>query len=251
MLIFFDESFRKSKTASNTPVGILLGIAIKEEDISQIVSDIYNLKVKHFNYEIAKDMEIKGSELFKNWVFNLEKKGEKSINLSFASELLDYIVYKGLKTIGCVCFEEKLHEFKCEDVRSLDKTFFFVFERVDIYMKMEYPNRMAKLIFDDRDFHINKNNSEAITNFFVRSPAGLALTSVIKTPLFAISQAQNIGLQLADFVTYIVGSRFIGDTKMDMYWMNLKKTFYSWDAGERKIGSSLKVIRKKKGLDGF
>jgi hypothetical protein len=30
MLIYFDESFRKSKTVADKPVGILLGIAIKE-----------------------------------------------------------------------------------------------------------------------------------------------------------------------------------------------------------------------------
>jgi hypothetical protein len=243
MLIFFDESFRKSKTVIDKPVGTLLGIAIKEEDLSQIVSDVFHLKVKHFGAEIAKEMEIKGSELFKNWVFNLERRGIASINLSFASDLLDYIVLKDLKVLGCVCFEAELHKFKCEDVSSLDKTFFFVFERIDIYMKREHPNRLAKLIFDDRDFHINMANSQAITNFFVRSPAGLALTSVMKIPLFAISQAQNIGLQLADFVNYIVGSRFIGDYKIDPFWKRLKNTFYTWQSEGEIKGSSLKVLR--------
>jgi Protein of unknown function (DUF3800) len=246
MLIFFDESFRKSKTVVDKPVGMLLGIAIKEEELSQIVSDVFHLKVNHFGAEIAKKMEIKGAELLKNWVFELEKKGTPSTNLAFASDLLDYIIFKKLIVLGCVCFEAELHDFKCEDVRSLDKTFFYVFERVDIFMKHEHPDRLAKLIFDDRDFHINKTNSEAITNFFVRSPAGLALTSVVKIPFFAISQAQNIGLQLADFVNYIVGSRFIGDPKIDPYWKKLKNSFYTWDAGSGIKGSSLKVLRDKK-----
>lgn len=228
---------------SGKPIGLLVGVAVKEEYFGQIFSDIYTLKVKHFGQDIAKRMEIKGSDLFKSFVFKLEKRGVKSKNLSFADDLLDYITFKNLIVLGCVCFEEELHEFKCEDVRALDKTFFYVFERVDVFMKREHPDRMVKLIFDDRGFQINKTNSEAITNFFVRSPAGLALTSVIKTPLFAVSQAQNIGLQLADFVNYIIGSRFVSDEKIDPYWKKLKRTFYRWPGAEGYIGSSLKILR--------
>jgi hypothetical protein len=86
-------------------------------------------------------------------------------------------------------------------------------------------------------------NAEAITNFFVRSPAGIALTSVIKTPLFAVSQAQNIGLQLADFVCYIVGSKFSGDVEMEPFWKALKQSFYRWQGNAGFAGSSLKVLR--------
>ena len=53
MLIFLDESSRKSKTVVDQPIGILLGIAIKEEEeLSQIVSDVFSLKVNHFGAEI-------------------------------------------------------------------------------------------------------------------------------------------------------------------------------------------------------
>ncbi len=246
MLIFFDESFRKSRTVTDKPLGLLVGIAIPEESLSQIVVDLFTLKVKHFGAEIATRMEIKGSEIFKSFAFKLEQRGIKSKNLAFASDVLDYISHKKLIVLGCVCFEEELHSFKCEDVRSLDKTFVFLFERVDVFMKREHPDRFAKLVFDDRGFQINNTNSEAITNYFVRSPAGLALTSVIKTPLFAISQAQNIGLQLSDFVNYIIGSRFSGDTRIDPFWKKLKNAFYTWDGGEGYIGSSLKVIRGDK-----
>ena len=193
--------------------------------------------------EIARKMEIKGIEIFKNFAFKLEQRGIKSKNLSFASDVLDYISFKKLYVLGCVCFEEELHNFKCEDVRALDKTFVFLFERVDVLMKREFPDRFAKLIFDDRGFQINNTNSEAITNFFVRSPAGLALTSVIKTPLFAISQAHNIGLQLSDFVNYIIGSKFSGDVRLEPYWKKLKKSFYTWDGGTGFRGSSLKILR--------
>jgi hypothetical protein len=166
MLIFFDESFRKSKTITDKSIGILCGIGIPEHELYKINSDIFHLKLKHFGGDQAKSMEIKGKELFKNYVFELEAKGLKSKNLSFGMDLLDYIVSKKLPVFGCVCFKEGLHVFRCADVRSLDKTFFFIFERINAYMKLEYPEKFAKLIFDDRGYQINKQNSETITNFF-------------------------------------------------------------------------------------
>jgi len=191
MLIFFDESFRKSETPPDKSQGI------------------------------------------------------HSKNLALASDLLDYIASKKLTVFGCVCFDDELRAFRCQDVRALDKTFRYIFERVDIYLKREHPNRMAKLIFDDRDYQTNRQNAETITNFFVRSPAGLALDSIIKAPLFAISEAQNVGLQLADVVTTVVGLRFAGSSEVKPYWNRLKPAIYRWSTVTGRMGSSLKVLRGK------
>lgn len=89
MLIFLDESFRKSLTFTDKPIGLLVGISMKQEDLSQIVADVFSLKVKYFDPDIARKMEIKGSEIFRNAVFKLENRGIKSTNLSFAADLLD------------------------------------------------------------------------------------------------------------------------------------------------------------------
>jgi len=142
-------------------------------------------------------------------------------------------------------FIARLRAFRCENVQALDKTFRYIFERVDIYMKREHPDRMGKLIFDDRDYQTNRQNAEAITNFFVRSPAGLALDSMIKTPFFAISEAQNVGLQLADVVTTIVGLHFAGAQDVTSYWGKLKSAIYRWPTESGRMGSSLKVLRGK------
>jgi hypothetical protein len=96
MLIFFDESFRKSQTAGGKPFGLLVGISMKQEDLSQIFSDVFTLKAKHFGVEIAKKMEIKGVGVFRNFAFKLEKRGIQSKNLCFARDLLDYIAFKKL-----------------------------------------------------------------------------------------------------------------------------------------------------------
>ena len=36
-----------------------------------------------------------------------------------------------------------------------------------MFMKIEHPERLAKLVFDDRDYGINQKNAHAITNFLL------------------------------------------------------------------------------------
>jgi hypothetical protein len=243
MLVFFDESFRVSVANPEQTLGSLCGIAIPEKQLTTIARDIYALKLKHFDDAFARDGELKGKELLKNWVFRLEEKGARSKNLAFVNDVLNYIYHKNLRVFGCVCFESALHKFKCEDVRALDKTFKFLFSRLDIYMKIEHPHEMASVVFDDRDYGTNKQNALAITNFFLRSPQGLAMDSVVDTPFFAISQAQNIGLQLADLVTSIIAMRFASEERITPYYKLLKRSIYRWKGDKGIWRSGLKVLR--------
>ena len=242
MLIFFDETFRDSLSYPGATLGALCGVAIPEKQLHCVADDVFKLKLKHFGDDFARDEEIKGKELLKNYVFKLAAKGIVSKNLALADDLLTYLQAKRLHVFGCVCFEKAMQKFQCEDVRALDRTFRYVFERIDMYMKIEHPDRMAKLVFDDRDYGINKQNAEAITNFFQRSSWGLSLDSIVKTPFFAISQSQNIGLQLADFVTTVVGLRFSSHPQGARYFHQLKPCLYSYDNQGHRV-SSLKVLR--------
>lgn len=246
MLFFFDESFRNSLHHEGVTLGALCGVAIPEHELARVTADVYQLKLKHFGMEFAKDHEIKGKEILKNWVFRLAAKGQPSVNLAFANDLLEYLVAKKIWVFGCVCFEQEVQQFQCEDMTALDMTFRYLFERVDMFMKIKHHKSMAKLVFDDRDYSINRKNSEAITNFFQRSAVGLSLDSIVKTPFFAISQSQNIGLQLADFVTTIIGLRFSGNPQINPHFTLLKKSIFTYDNEEGIRISCLKVMRGEK-----
>ncbi|OGV44363.1 MAG: hypothetical protein A2X48_08705 [Lentisphaerae bacterium GWF2_49_21] len=227
-------------------MGTLCGIAIPEKEMGRVSEEVYRIKKKHFGVDFAKEMEIKGKDLFKNYVFRLAAKGIESKNLNFSKDLIHYIRGKKLKIFGCVCFEKSIQRFECEDVRALDMTFRYLFERIDTFMKIEHSDSMAKLIFDDRDYGINRKNSEAITNFFLRTSKGSSMDSIIKTPFFAISQSQNVGLQLADFVTTVIGLKYANETKIEPYYADLKKSVYSYyDENDRFI-SGIKVIHPRK-----
>lgn len=241
MLIFFDETFRDSLSYPGATLGALCGIAIPEKQLHRVADDVFRLKHKHFGNDFARDEEIKGKELLKNYAFKLEAKGIVSRNLALAMDLLNYIQAKGLHVFGCVCFEKGMQKFQCEDVRALDMTFRYVFERIDMFVKVRHPDRMAKLVFDDRDYGINRKNAEAITNFFQRSARGLSLDSILKTPFFAISQSQNVGLQLADLVTTVIGLRFSSHPQSQPYFEILKRCFFSYENNGRRV-NSLKVL---------
>ena len=176
MLLFFDERFRDSLSYQGATLGALYGVAIPEKQLHRVADDVF--KLKHFGNDFARDGEIKGKELLKNYVFKLEAKGIPSTNLALTVDLRA----KRLYVFGCVCFEKGMQKFECEDMRALDMAFRYVFQRIDMFMKIEHPERMAKLVFDDRDYGINRKNAEAITNFFQRSSVGLSLDSIIKTP---------------------------------------------------------------------
>lgn len=242
MLIFLDESFRKR---DNKEFGTLAGLAIDENKLTSVAQDIYQLKYNHFGAEFARDGELKGKELLKRYVFCLEENPEiKSKNLEFSRDLVRYINRKKLPLFGCVCFDQFQLKFNCEESTRLPKTYRYLFERLDMFIKIERPSEMAALVFDDRDHGTNCQNATAITNYFLRSPDGLALDSIIDTPFFGISQAQNIGLQLADFVTTVIAMRFEGRAEINPIFTNLKKAIYKWREENGHWISGLKVIRR-------
>lgn len=244
MLIFFDESFRESLEYDNRSLGALCGVGIPEKQLSRVANDVYQLKLKHMGADFARDEEIKGKDLFKNYVFNLRAKGITSRNLALGSDLLDYIHGKRLPVFGCICFEKGFQKFQVDNVTALDKTFYFLFERIDMWMKINHPNDKALLVFDDRDYGINQKNAEAITNFLQRSSAGLAMDSILQTPFFAISQSQNVGLQLADLVTTIIGLRFASHRPIEPYFTKLRQCIPYYQTSEGHKTSCLKVLRR-------
>jgi hypothetical protein len=245
MLFFFDETFRESDRFPGFKLGAMCGIAIAEEEFGNVIDDVYRLKLKHFGAGFALNSEIKGKELLKNYVFSLEAKGIRSRHLDFSQDLLEYIRAKGLKVFGCVCFKRGIQDFKSSDSTALDTTFRYLFERIDMFMKINHPRGKAILVFDDRDQAINGMNAAAITNFFQRHAAGIAMDSIIPTPFYAISQAQSVGVQLADFVTTIIGLRFSGHRNGLKFFNALRPAVFMFKNDRAIWISGIKVMRAK------
>jgi hypothetical protein len=246
VLVFFDESFHDSLEEPNVSLGALCGVGIPEDQMSQVEADVLALKRRYFDEAFAHDREIKGKELFKNYAFRLAQRGIASRNLSLGSDLIDYIVGKRLPVFGCVCFEKKALRFQATQGCALDNSFRFLFARLDAYMKRHRPGERACMVFDDRGYGINARNAEAISHFFQRDVRGLSMDAIVRTPFYAISQANNIGLQLADLVTAVISLKFAGSEAIAPYYARLRRAVPSrnLDCPSLRV-SGLKVMRDR------
>ncbi|GEM_PF-2150483 len=222
MLIFIDESWQSSEKRPDRKVGVLSAVAIHSRDFNEYSCQIWNLKVKHLGPRCG-DIEIKGQEIFRNYLFRLEWKGIRSRQLDLARDILEYAETHGAKAFASVVLDQREVDLACADDKLLERPFFFLFERINFYMQENYPDLVANLVFDDRGNRQNQKISKSVSNFFHLSSAGQEFDRIIKAPFFAIS-SENIGIQLADMIGHLVGREQVGDGKViSEFWKRIKK----------------------------
>lgn len=220
MLFFIDESWQQDQTGK-TKVGVLAAIQIKAHNFNQLSSDIYQLKVKNLGYELG-NIEIKGRSIFREYSFNLEKRGMVSQELSLARNIFDRLTIEGANFFASRVFAEQEITLNCADENHLDRPFFYLFERINLFMEENYPSSMAHLIFDDRGAQDNSRISSAVSNFLHKSHIGKRFDNIIKFPSFAIS-TKNVGLQIADMAAYLLAKRHFKPAMIQEFDKKLKK----------------------------
>jgi hypothetical protein len=241
MLVFLDESFR-THAASGSPFGVLSGIAIPEDIFHSVQRDIVDVRRPYHGLVLREDEEIHGQPLLRAFTLKQRERNGFSYHWNLAEDLLHFARFRKLKVFGVVCFRTAYQSFVCADEKNLDFTFRYLFERIDRYMKIEFPGRFAKLVFDNREHSTHEKNARAITNFFMRSSIGMGYDSIIRAPLFAVSQGHNYGVQLADLITTVIARRFEGESRIMPLWKIVQDMIVVQRVGEQRI-SSLKVVR--------
>ncbi|MDD5008944.1 MAG: DUF3800 domain-containing protein [Syntrophorhabdaceae bacterium] len=205
MLFFIDESWQTTSDGK-LKIGVLSALQMKSHDFNECSLELFKLKTTHLGHAAA-NKEIKGMHSLRNYLFRLEASGIKSNELNLIRSVFAYIKTKGVTLFGSIVLEESEVDLSCADVNELERPFFFLFERIDEFMKENHPGLMAKIIFDDRGAQANKRISASVSNFFHKCSAGKRCDTIIKVPFFAIS-TENVGLQIADIVAYILGCSF-------------------------------------------
>lgn len=241
MLVFLDESFRKHDR-TRRDFGVLAGVAIPEDIFHQFQGDFYRARKPYHGHVLGEDAEIHGKELLCKATLRRRAIHGYSYHWNLAQELLDLARSRRIIVFGVVCFIPGLKSFVCNNETALDATYRYLFERIDNYMKREFPGRNAKLVFDNRDHQTHEKNARAITNFFVRSVVGSSYDSIIRVPFFAVSQGHNYGLQLADLVTTVIGLKYQGKQEYRPLWDIVSRMMYKTPVGGY-TQTSLKVMR--------
>jgi len=210
VLFFIDESWQATKN-KEYKVAVLAAVQIESHCFNDCSTQIFGLKIKSLGYG-AKDTEIKGKEFLKNYYFKLEARGIRSAQLDFVRTVFEYIKSRQVKYFASITFASEEIDLVCANPDQLERPFFFLFERIDLFMRENYPGLVAKIVFDDRGTRGNKNISKSVSNFFHKSAAGKSFDTIMKVPFFAIS-TENIGIQMADLGAYALGARFSGNRK--------------------------------------
>lgn len=240
MYFFIDESWQSTKNGK-FKVGVLSAVPFLVNGFNDFLTDIYRLKCKHLGH-LNGDQEIKGKDVFRNYHFRSELKGKPSYYLELARDVFKHLESKEIPVFASVTFEKDEIDLSCAKPRQLDRPFFFLFERINQYMKEKFPATKAVLVFDDRDVGTNKNISKAISNFLNKSYAGRNFDHITKVPFFAIS-AENSGIQTADLIAHVVGRRFTGDRgAINEFFQIAKKIAYKSQPISIGHGPNLKTV---------
>lgn len=242
MLFFVDESWQPMPDGKHK-AGVLAALQIKSHDFNLFSQDIYKIKGQSLGFSAA-NRELKGNQLLRKYVFDLEKDGVKSNELNLVRDIFDYIKTKGSTLFGSIVFDETEADLACANANELERPFFYLFERIDLFMKENHPGLMAKIVFDDRGVQNNQKISASVSNFFHKCSAGLGFDNIIKVPFFAIS-TENIGIQIADIVAYILCASFT-TRRADMITFHLLAKGLAY-----KSRTTTEINGKKYSLNGF
>ncbi len=220
MLFFIDESWQVTQD-NKYKVGVLSAVQIKSHDFNECSKQIRGIKIKHLGPK-AGYVELKGTQNLRPYLFSLEAKGVSSNELNLIRDIFVYMKTLGIQLFASIVFAQQDLDLACANVKQLERPFFYLFERIDLFMKENQPGLMAKIIFDDRGVQNNKKISASISNFFHKSLAGQSFDSIIKVPFFGIS-TENVGIQIADIVAYVLGNRFTGKRKQMEFFKKAKE----------------------------
>lgn len=250
MFFFIDETWQSAKRGDEK-VGVLTAVSIDSHDFNDCSREIGNLKAKHLGSK-CRDIELKGQELFKRYYFRLEWRGIKSHQLELARDVFSYAEGHGLTVFASVVMDRTELDLSCANERQLERPFFFLFERINLFMEEHHPELVAKLVFDDRGNQLNERISKSVSNFFHKSHVGLSFDRILKVPFFAIS-TENVGIQLADLIGHVIGRRHVGDERaIGEFFSRIKRLEYKSkkqieiEPGRKIHLLGIKVARDKK-----
>ncbi|MBI4355880.1 MAG: DUF3800 domain-containing protein [Candidatus Omnitrophica bacterium] len=247
MLFFIDESWQTTHDRKYK-AGVLAALQVKSHDFNKCSLDIRALKIAHLGYK-AGTIELKGRGALRSYLFGLESKGVRSRELDLVRAVLRHMGTLGTTAFASVTFAKEEIDLACADTDHLDRPFYYLFERINLFMKEHHPGLVAKLVFDDRGLQTNERISSAVSNFFHKSQTGQSFDRILKVPFFAISR-ENIGIQVADIVAYVLGSRFTGSHKEYEFFKLVKamefKSRTTRLVGQRQLAwLGFKVIKEK------
>lgn len=220
MWFFVDESW--SADTCDPKFGVLLGVLVKDEELSKLDKFLFSVRKKYYGSAHAKNkgFELKGKNLLNKQILQLCEPGKPTPkNLCIVKEMLSYPSKKYyLKIFASTVFSmtNRHPSLLSPNPKLLSEPFKRLIENVSIAASEDVPDRKVTLVFDQRT-GAQKDIAIAIYNYV----AGMKLSNVEIYPYFAISNVSP-GVQFADVMAYLLAKRTENDRLyktiiMDLY----------------------------------
>ena len=239
MWLFVDESW--SPDNFSPKYGVLLGILIKDEDLSKLDKFLFNVRKKYYGSEHAKkaNYELKGKNLLSNQILRLVKPGKPlPKNICIVKEMLSYPIKQGvfLRIFASTVYSmnNKHPSLLSPKPRELSYPFKKMIENVSKAALEESPSHKVTLVFDQRTGAQN-DIAIAINNYV----GGTKIKNIGNYPYFAVSNVSP-GVQFADIMAYLLSKRVQKKASSKTLIMNLyndmKKLCWESTSGYKSYG---------------
>lgn len=205
MLVFIDESGLPLPGDSCTRP-TLCAVCIPKECHRTVTGALFSIKKRIYGVptDASKLIEIKSNRLLVRGVFRDAEAGN-----NFATkkvDLLNAIIYACENIFSFIrVYAVIMHRpavTPCYPDKYLEKENIALLQRVHSLMALRYTNsnRMAAIIFDEKDINGDMKRAYAFSQFMFLSGQGHSFSkAILDTPLFVASQ-QSPGIQLADLL---------------------------------------------------
>jgi len=238
---FIDES---GTDRQDSPYEVLCGVAIKDYDLWNIVSQLKNLEEQTLGIRYSGSVrEIKGTKFLKRKVFRLAETAEKIpedertqlskaclVNganatrrdlAALSQAKLDYV--RGLLEI-CARFRIKIFSaITSGPVRETDdlaegmlrRDYVYIFERIFYYLEDRNGDEQGIIVFDELEKSQSHILISQLEKYFKKTSKGRQRSGLVIPEPFFVHSDLTTGIQIADLIAYIIswGLRLKGMNK--------------------------------------
>lgn len=237
MFLFIDES---GQDHVNSPYEVLAGVAIREQDLWNLVQAIHGLESEIFGVRLAEvGVEIKGKKLLKKKNFRFAGQMASFVDLEERRALCAQFLRKGRQEeLGgaseprtyreFAAFGQCVLEFVCRiyDLCAsyrvkvfasvvettaprlssdfLRKDYAYLFERFFYYLEDSNQNEMGIVVFDELEKAQCKILIGQMERYFATTARGYIRSARIIPELFFVHSDLTTAIQLADIVAYSI-----------------------------------------------
>jgi hypothetical protein len=247
MYVFIDESFRENGSTGRR-VGVLGALCVPDDQVATLQQLVYAVRRPYHDVVLGEHQELKAKQLLSRSTRRAVERDGVSVKWSLAEDLVNRCMHAGFSVAGVVSFDDGENTFLCHDEHSLDRTLHRLIQRLGQIAQARTPDEQVLLVFDDRGHRTNKRNAMAITNYLVKSKPGRR-SPIVPYPVFAVSEAHNYPLQVADLVTAIIAMHYNGDAWIEPLWRVVRAMTHRSRRGVR-TWTSIAVLREKEKASG-